>query len=299
MEHYPEKDRWFLRSLLHVKDEEGLDGNDAIQNWLQEFSPNHLIVDCPISDTACKRCLQICPGINRCVDPEVTKIKKLIADLMEQDSKLQKTNPKQYEYDRNSDDLFDFSKDFFEKDTSEHILSRAFKRKLKKGYLPYWNRPVDVWIWFNYYDLLLKFFNLSFDSFGNISLMLLSRFAYLRRHFSVELNLYEGNIYLIIIELLRAKIIQKKDVLVFMDIERGVDARLDLAKAISEKFNIFIYDQELEILVKNGRAFESFLLALAGKNIHQNKIRPLPSWAQMDSSRFVVPIFKLLSMANC
>ncbi len=291
LEHYPDKDRWFLRSLLHVKDEEGIDGNDAIQNWLQEFEPHNLIVDCPISDTACKRCTQICPGLNSCIDSEVTQIKSLIKTIVENDAKIQKNNPKQYEYDRNEDDLYDFTKDFFEKDTNEHIISRAFKRKLKKGYLPYWNRPIDVWVWFNYYDTLLKLFNLSFDSFGNVSLMLISRLAYLRRHFSPSLDIYEGNIYLIIVELLRAKIIKKKDAFIFMDIEQGVDARLDLIKAIEQKFNLFIYDYDLEILVKNIRAFESFLLALAGKNIHQKNIRTLPNWADFDKSKFVVPIF--------
>ena len=291
LEHYPENDRWFLKSLLQVKDEEGKDGNEAIKTWLNDYEPQALVVDIPLTNPECKTCKKDCKGAADCEEEATKKIQKQINSILLEDLRIREENPKQYEFDRNVDDLIDYSKDFFDKETHDHILSRSFKRKLKKGYLPYWNRPIDVWVWYYYYDSLLDMFNIAYDSFGNISLMRLFRFSYLKSHFSSTLNLHEGNIHLTIIELLRASIIRKKDALTFMEVEAGIESRLDIIKAIEKKLDIFIYDNDLETIVHNPRAFESFLLALAGKNISLKKIRTVPDWAKGKESNFVVPIF--------
>lgn len=105
------------------------------------------------------------------------------------------------------------------------------------------------------------------------------------------LELFEANEHVILIELLRSKIILKKDVVSLQDIDLGIESRLDFIKKVEKELNIFIYNHDLEILVKNPRAFDSFLLALAGQNVLQKKNRSLPDWTKPLETRFVVPHF--------
>tara|TARA_R110000868_G_C10939112_1_gene766929 strand:- start:1199 stop:2143 length:945 start_codon:yes stop_codon:yes gene_type:complete len=291
LEYYPESSRWFLKSLLQVKDEEGRDGDDAVREWIEDFNLRRLVVDFPLSSPACHSCKLDCPGVEACPKAEVSPVRERIHRLLQEDVEIHEQHPKTYERKRNVDDEIDVSRDILDKEPHEHILSRAFKRRLKKGFLPYWNRAVDFWIWRHYYDQLLDIFNASYDSFGNTSLMLISRFSYLRRHFPQGLELFESNAPVILIELLRSKIIMRKDIDQLSDIELCVEARLDIIKKIEKHLSIFIYDRDLEILVRQPRAFESFLMALAGQNIQEGKSRNIPSWTQPEETKFIAPNF--------
>jgi hypothetical protein len=291
IEFYPESQRWFLKSLLPVKDEEALDNDDAIRAWIYNFHVKQLVVDFPLSQPACLSCELDCPGAQACLESSVKAAREKIRDLLNEDQKLINQNPKKYEQDRNKADEIVFNRNVFEKETHHHLLSRSFKRRLKKGFLPYWNRALDFFVWKYYYDQILELFNTSFDSFGNTSLMIISRFGYIKRHFPKSLELFEANAHVIIVELLRAKIILKKDVELLSDIELGTEVRLDVIKKIESKLDIFIYNHDLEILVKNPRAFDSFLLALAGQNILKNKSLQLPAWTSPESTRFIIPQF--------
>ena len=291
IEYFPESSRWFLKSLLPVKDEEANDSDEAIRAWIHNFGVKQLVVDFPLSKAACSECEIDCPGAGQCPKPSVVAVREKIKNLVNEDLKLINSNPKRYEQERNKSDEIVYNRDIFEKETAHHLLSRSFKRRLKKGFLPYWNRALDFWVWEYYYDQILDTFNTSFDSFGNISLMILSRFSYIKRHFPKHLELFEGNGQIILIELLRSKIILKKDVDMLGDIDLGIEVRLDTIKKIEAKLDIFIYNHDLEILVKNPRAFDSFLLALAGQNVLQEKNRELPAWTQPDETKFIIPNF--------
>jgi len=291
IEHFEEQDRWFLRSLLQVKDEEGKEGDEAIRSWIKDYSINEMVVDFPLTSPACQTCTLDCPGIDLCPDLTVDEVKKIINNVLKEDEKLYKSNPKKYEQERNRDDEFDFTKDLMAKESYHHILSRSFKRRLKKGFVPYWNRSIDLYIWLYFYDQLLEFFNCSYDSFGNTSLMILSRFSYLKRHFPNDLSLFESNINIALIELLRAGVILKKDIINLSHLDLGAEAKLDIIKKIENKLNIFIYDHDLEILVKNPRAFESFLLAVTGQRALLDKQRVLPDWTGPVETKFIVPDF--------
>lgn len=285
------EDRWFLKSLLPVKEEEEENTDDAIRSWIQKFNIEQLIVDFPLTKPTCQSCELECPGVKSCPQAEIVGVNQKIEELLFRDNELFAKNPKKYEQDRNRADEIVFNKDIFEKETHHPLLSRSFKRRLKKGYLPYWNRPIDLWMWKYYYDPILELFNTSFDSFGHTSLMMLSRFSYLKRHFPKNLELFEANEHVILIELLRSKIILKKDVRSLQDIDLGIESRLDFIKKVEKELNIFIYNHDLEILVKNPRAFDSFLLALAGQNVLQKKNRELPDWTKPKETRFVIPDF--------
>lgn len=291
IEFYPESQRWFLKSLLPVKDEEALDNDDAIRAWIYNFEVKQLVIDFPLSRPACLACELECPGAQVCPEPTVKAAREKIKALLNEDQKLINQNPKKYEQERNKADEIVFNRNVFDKETHHHMLSRSFKRRLKKGFLPYWNRALDFFVWKFYYDQILELFNTSFDSFGNTSLMILSRFSYIKRHFPKSLELFEANAHIIIVELLRAKIILKKDIELLSDIELGIEIRLDVIKKIENKLDIFIYNHDLEILVKNPRAFDSFLLALAGQNILQEKFLQLPDWTDPESTRFIIPQF--------
>lgn len=292
LDHYEDGDRWFLKSLLQVKDEEEINnGDDAIRSWIDEYGIDNLVLDFPLSKPPCHECERECPGISKCPVEEVTYVQNQAKEILEKDKLLAKENPKEYERSRNLDDLFDYGRDIFDKWPVEHLLSRSFKRRLKKGYLPYWNRSLDFWIWCFYHDQLLRLFNTTFDSFGNTSLMMISRFSYMRRHFPVDLNLFEANVNLTLIELIRSRILLKKNILNLNDLEIGVDARLDIIKKIENKLNIFIYDHDLDVLAKNPRAFESFILAIAGQRKLLNQVIDTPDWTSPDQTKFILPSF--------
>lgn len=293
IEYYPDSDRWFLKSLLPVKDEEANDSDEAIRAWIHNFDVKQLVVDFPLSKAACSECEIECPGAGHCPKKDVISVREKIKALLNEDQKLINTNPKKYEQERNKADEIVYNRDIFEKETSHHLLTRSFKRRLKKGFLPYWNRTLDFWVWKYYYDQLLDTFNTSFDSFGNISLMILSRFSYIKRHFPKHVELFEANEQIILIELLRSKILLRKDIDMLNDVELGLETRLDTIKKLENKLNIFIYNHDLDILVKNPRAFDSFILSLAGQNVLQKKNLELPDWTQPEETKFIVPNFSL------
>jgi len=291
LEAYENEGRWFLKSLLQVKDEDGLSGDEAIRSWIEKYEVRQLVLDFPLSPAACAPCLLECPGSNLCPEPSVVEVRKRMQEIIDEDARLEKENPKKYEQDRNKDDLFDYSRNIISKPATGYLMSRSFRRRMKKGFIPYWNRPVDFLIWCNYYNQLLEIFNLSFDSFGGTSLMVQSRFNYLRRHFPRDLDLFEANGSIVLIELLRAGLILKKDLYNLNDIEAGVEARLDIIKRIEDSLSIFIYEHDLELLLKNPRAFDSFLLAVAGQNKKKRLSQELPDWVKPEEVKFILPQF--------
>jgi hypothetical protein len=296
LEYYPDQERWFLKSLLQVKDLDdsgvGQDSDEAIRNWIEEKNLKKLVVDFPLSQPACQECRLDCPGVSVCPDTTVVDVRNKIEGLISQDARNNVKGPKEYERSRNEDDLYDKGRDIWALDSYQHLLSRSFKRRLKKGFTPYWNRPVDFWIWAFYYDQLLDVFNTSYDSFGNTSLMVISRFFYLKRHFPSDLELFEGNILLTLLELMRAGILTKSQLQSLSDLEEGVEARKKVIKCIEEKLNIFIYEADLDLVVKHPHAFDSFLLAISGRSIQVNKCHELPPWALPARCKLIVPNFK-------
>lgn len=284
MEYYEDENRWFLKSLLQVKDEEDKQGDEALHTWIKESELKGLVVDFPLTSPFCQTCTLSCPGVENCSVEGVKSVFKIMVNILEEDKNFQLENPKDYERKRNLDDLIRGSQ-------NKIMISRSLKRRIKKGFLPYWNRAIDLWIWMHYHDSLLETFEISYDSFGNTSLMVQSRFSYLKRHFPPDLALFEGNGKIVLLELLKAKILKKNDILKLKDIEGAAEGRFEILKKLEAALNIFIYESDLDVLAKNAHAFDSFLLALLGRNIHFNKIKEIPDWAMNKSAQFVAPTF--------
>jgi hypothetical protein len=291
LEYFEKEDRWFLTSLNQVKDEDVKDNDDAITNWVLEHNLEQLVVDFPLTQPQCDTCALKCPGTKQCSDPSVVIIRDLMSQLLDEDNKNAKTNPKKYEQTRVASDQVDVTRSLFAKETYHHMLSKAFKRKLKKGFLPYWNRPIDFWIWHNYYDQILSTFNQSYDSFGNVSMMLVQRFKYLKRHFPKSLSLYESNVHICLVELYRAEIISKKILNELFDLNLAPLSRLRIAKEIEKKLNVFIYDKDLELIAKHTKAFDSFLLSVVGLAKIKGKLHSIDGFDVKDQPDFIAPVF--------
>lgn len=285
IEFYEQENRWFLKSLNQVKDESKLTNDEIITTWIEGTEVKKMIVDFPLSKPACETCELVCPGMNFCPQPEVEQVRREISSLLGVDQQLNLKNPKKYEQERVEDNKIHYTQNVLSKDTDQHILSKSFKRKLKKGFVPYWNRPIDFWVWRNYYDQMLSLFNISFDSFGNVSVMLLHKFNYLLRHLPRDLSIMESSTHLCLIELYRANIIGKKNLMDLRDLNVATLARVQIAKAIEKKLNLFIYEKDLELISKHPKAFDSFLLALTGRNHILGQLR------ETNSSEFIVPHF--------
>lgn len=292
LEYFPEKKRWFLKSLHQVKDEEIRDRDEIITAWVETYGLKQMVVDFPLSRPPCEEsCLPNCPGAKACPRHSVVAVRDEMEKLLEEDSDLHKSNPKKYEQDRVTANEVDYSRNLLKKNTDEHMLSKSFKRKLRKGFTPYWHRPIDFWVWKNYYDQLLEVFKISYESFGNVSVMLLARLNYLLRHLPHDLTMYESDIHICLIELYRAKIVSKSLLLQLFDLDLASSAREQIVLNIEDAMGIFIYEKDLDTIIKNSQAFESFLLSVIGQRMLMNGLREIPIWGNSDGGNFIVPSF--------
>lgn len=294
LEYYPDKKRWFLKSLHQVKDEEIRDRDEIITSWVNQYGLKKLVVDFPLSKAPCEdSCLSDCHGSNHCPRPAVIAVRKEMERLLKEDAKTHSENPKKYEQDRVHSLEVDYSKDLTKKNADDHMLSRSFKRKLRKGFVPYWHRPIDFWVWKNYYDQLLEIFKISYESFGNVSVMLLARLNYLTRHLPKDLRMYESNIQICLIELYRSKVVSKSLLLQLFDLDLAALAREQIVHNIEKHTDIFIYENDLETIIRNSNAFESFLLSVVGQRMLMDGLKEIPDWGNTDGGNFIVPLFHL------
>jgi hypothetical protein len=292
LEYYPEKKRWFLKSLHQVKDEEIRDRDEIITSWVAQYGLKQLVVDFPLSRPPCEEsCLTNCSSAKECPRDSVQKVRDEMARLLEEDAKNHRENPKRYEQARNTANEIDYSRNILKKNTDEHMLSKSFKRKLRKGFVPYWHRPIDFWVWKNYYDQLLEVFKISYESFGNVSVMLLARLNYLLRHLPSDLKMYESNVQICLIELYRARVVSKSLLLQLFDLDLASAAREQIIINIEKNMEIFIYENDLETIIRNTQAFDSFILSVVGQRMLMNGLREIPGWINTDGGNFIVPSF--------
>lgn len=293
LEYYPDKQRWFLKSLHQVKDEEIRDRDEIIAAWVEQYGLTQLVVDFPLSQPPCEEsCLSVCTGAAQCPRLEVQEVRSEMQNLLDEDAEFCRLNPKKYEQERVRSLEVDYGKNILKKNPDEHMLSKSFKRKLRKGFVPYWHRPIDFWVWKNYYDQLLEVFKMSYDSFGNVSVMLLARLKYLVRHLPKDLKMYESNVQICLLELYRSRVVSKSLLLQLFDLDLASVAREQIVVNIEKHMGIFIYENDLTTIVKNSQAFESFLLSVVGQQMLMNNLRDIPVWGNSDGGNFIVPSFE-------
>lgn len=283
-----------LRYRLHLKDQtDGHDNNHdlILVKHLKDAKLKGAIFDFPLSQSLCLSCTLVCPGSELCPKEPVIKVREMINVLLEEDAHLYKSNPKKYEVDRKSDDLVEFGNDLLGKRTDEHVLSKAFKRRIKKGLSPYANRPLDFWVWQHYYDAYLAAFQTSFDSFGDVSFIHLAYYQYWQKHLPKDVVLWETAPQLVLLELYRAELIDKKQLLTLTDINQAPLSRLEIVRALTHRLHLVITENQLDKLVRNPRAFSSFILAVAGLQLESKKYYNLPEYTESEKTHFFVPYF--------
>ena len=283
IQYFPQYSRWSLTRLSPMKDYP-VGGDNTLKAWVREHDLRHLILDIPLSRPACLSCDLLCPGTDECHHQSITAVREQIQVLLDEDTKLHEEDPKAYERLR-----LEMEKTYSRKmNRPNQVLSKSFKRRLKKGITPYWHRGLDLWVWKEYYDLFLSFFKTSFDSLGGSSLMLINRFEYLKRHLPDSVTLWESDTRLVLIELLLATSIKERYLRGLGQLDEAHLSRKAIIKNIESAFNLFIYEKDQETLENEPRAFDSFILALAGIFRQQNQTHELPEWA-FGSENFIIP----------
>ena len=81
----------------------------------------------------CYGCNLDCPGLSRCPVEGFIKQEKMDS-LIFKDQEMKTKNPKRYEAARNEAESVNPLKKYSQYKTDEHILSRAFKRRIKRDF---------------------------------------------------------------------------------------------------------------------------------------------------------------------
>ena len=118
--------------------------------------------------------------------------------------------------------------------------------------------------------------------------MLINRFEYLKRHLPESVSLWESDTRLVLLELLISKYIKERYLRGLGQLDEAHLSRKAIIKNIESAYNLFIYEKDQEVLENDPRAFDSFLLALAGVFRQQSQTHELPDWA-FGSDNFIVP----------
>ena len=130
LEFFEKEKRWFLTSLKDIKEETVLSQDEIITQWVAKSDLQHLIVDFPLTKPTCEGCKLICPGVDDCKDSTIVEVRKQMHELLTEDQRLVRQNPKKYEQERNEDDEVQYSRSILYKETTDHILSKSFNSVL-------------------------------------------------------------------------------------------------------------------------------------------------------------------------
>lgn len=289
-EYFGPGNRWVLDNLYFSSNTEKC-FSGSFDTWAKENKITDLVVNFPVDQTYCHSCQLECPGESDCPQKGVLQIKGVIDDILNKDQSFEKSNPKEYERKRNKEEEVIPRYVPFEKGKENKLLTKGLRKRLRKGYTPYWNRPIDVFVWLNYYDELSQIFNYSYDSYGHTSLMTVKRFDYLKKHLR-DISVWESNIQIGLLELLRYEILGHEDLygLKFVD-EFSVSLRKNIVSKIEQNLNIFIPNEDSAVLTFDPKAINALILSLAGLAKVQNQILQLPNWCKNAHPSFIVPTY--------
>jgi hypothetical protein len=293
LDYFEPGDRWVLDQIYFSGDSSKA-LNESFESWVIANNITDLVLNFPVSPTLCESCTLMCPGEDSCHHSVNVEMKETVASVLEKDSVYEKENPKDYERARNKQDEYVHRlKVFSSNQTTYTPISKSLKKRLRRGFIPYWNRPIDLFICLNYYNELIQVFNYSYDSFGHTSLMNIKRFNYLSKHLT-GVNIWESNIYLNFLELLRSEILATDDLygMKYVD-EFSVSLRKNIVSKVEKNLNIFIKSEDSAILTFDPRAINALVLSLSGVAKSSNHAVTLPSWCQSSHQNFIVPTYSL------
>ena len=289
---YAPGNRWILDELYFSENEKNSNSPVVFEEWIKTTEIADLIINVPMTSPICETCQLICPGEEKCHHPVIKSIRHKIVNELDKDFKLEKSNPKAYE--RYRDNMSKYSSDhkFFNRGNSDP-LSKSLKKKLRKGFTPYWSRPIDLYIWLNYYDELIQIFNYSYDSFGQTSLMNLKRFSYLKRHLK-GINVWESSIHINFLEMLKSDILLPEDLIGMKYVDEfSVSNRKKIVSKLETSLNIFIKMEDTAIFTFDPKAINALNLGLCAIRNAMSEKHQLPDWCQGNHPNFIIPNFSL------
>src|SRR5574343_59319 len=85
MEYYEKENRWFLKSLMQVKDEENKQGDEAIHAWIAESGLKGLVVDFPLTTPFFQTCTLSCPGVDFCPIKRNKNVLGIMNQILQED----------------------------------------------------------------------------------------------------------------------------------------------------------------------------------------------------------------------
>jgi len=169
------------------------------------------------------------------------------------------------------------------------IASSVLKRKLNKGFHAYMARPLDIWIHFEYHELIMKYFKSSWDVFIKHYSTIPARIKYLWEDIPNE-KMKESHYIIGLIELKNAKILDSRHLYELAHSDTAQTARANILKQLEKHLALFIYKNDFDILVRKPKAFEAMILALSGQYDLLKKTKEMDNWAE--DSQFMIPSFK-------
>jgi hypothetical protein len=276
LEVHGEHIRPFLKSVWAVKGDNALWWKEQLD---VEFHVQVMATDLPLNLPACSSCQLACPGEDRCPVQDVVMARETIQYILGEDHKYSQERPKDYEFRRLDLEMkkqMDLEEERVGILNLDAPLQKSLKRKLKKGLSPYWHRPFDAWLWVRYQRSMMHFFKSGFDILGTHSLSSLMRFQYLQKQFPPQMQLVESSWMIVLLELWDQDVISTRMLENLKNWELEAETRLAIIRKCEENFSLFIYSHDLELMVKEFRAFASFLLALSALAFGQGKRHPLP-----------------------
>lgn len=291
-EHFSTGNRWVLEELYISDESEGFADSKNFEIWTNEKKITDLVFNFPLTETICEYCTLECPGESLCQDETVKSLNEELQRSLEKDQRFEKEFPKDYERARNKFNEYIHHRGLFPEKSD--MLSKSLKKRLRKGFSPFWNRPIDIYIWLNYYDQLHKVFNYSYDSFGHTSLRSMKRFSYQKRHLS-NIKIWESNIYVGLIELLRGELISQEDLLGIKYVDEfSVGFRKNIISKLESNLNLFIKNEDIARLTFDPKAIHAFILSLCGLSKSKGETRSLPDWCERQKNSFIIPDYSSL-----
>lgn len=318
IDYFEKQKRWFFRGLVNLRSSSSDDKrDDIIIESITHKKPSLIIFNTSLSGPFCESCEKNCSSFTQCHSSAYQKVIHTQHEILKEDQLLYQKHPKTYErikvdkeemtnlserdyYALFSDYSFQanpglFSNEvkracsFFQGDFSDQIIiGKYFKNRLKKTLRPYWSKEVDFEIASRFEESLQYYFNQSFDSYAQTSLMNLKRTNHLLsrlKHLKIETR--QTDFRLILIEMLRNSILDPKTVKMLNDFDSAGLARLKVLKEIESNLSLFTYYDDHESIVKSKRAFENYIMSFSAIHFFRKE-----QFYDHEGDQFTYPTFR-------
>lgn len=165
------------------------------------------------------------------------------------------------------------------------------KKRPKRHFTPYTQRPVELLL----QDKLEEKLDIQ-DALGGNLAPLTARAHFISRR--LELPTFETMTKVAVWTIGLHLRINKSVLRKWWSSVGGAEARRVILNHLSEKANLFIYQQDLRAMTDNPHAFEALICAYVGLLKYQGRVEPIPSDFPVDEGWVEIPYFGTYSKSN-